>query len=79
MNGNNATYFDCFGIEHVSKKIKKIIRNKNIITNIYTIQAYNLNSIMCRYFRIGFIDFMLKGQSVLDYTKLFSPNEYEKK
>ena len=73
--GNNATYFDSFGIEHVSKGIKKIIRNKNIITNIYRIQAYN--SIMCGYFCIGFIDFMLKGINLLDYTNLFSPNEYE--
>ena len=34
---------------------------------------------MCGYFCIGFIDFMLKGKSLLDYTNLFSPNEYEKK
>ena len=34
---------------------------------------------MCRYFSIGFIDFMLKGKSFLDYINLFSPNEYEKK
>ena len=27
---------------------------------------------------IGFIDFMLKGKSLLDYTNLFSPNDYEK-
>ena len=33
---------------------------------------------MCRYFCIGFIDFMLKDQSLLDYTILFSSNEYEK-
>ena len=26
---------------------------------------------------IGFIDFMLKGKSLLDYTNLFSPGEYE--
>ena len=32
---------------------------------------------MCGYFCIGFIDFMLKGKSLLDYTNLFSPNEYE--
>ena len=32
---------------------------------------------MCGYFCIGFFDFMLKGKS-LDYTNLFSPNEYEK-
>ena len=30
------------------------------------------NSIMCGYFFIGFIDFMLKGKSLLDYANLFS-------
>ena len=33
---------------------------------------------MCGYFCIGFIDFILKGKSLLDYTNLFSPNEYKK-
>ena len=33
---------------------------------------------MCGYVCIGFIDFMLKGKSLLDYINLFSPNEYEK-
>ena len=33
---------------------------------------------MCRYFCIGFIDFMSKGRSLHDYTNLFSPNDYEK-
>ena len=56
---------------------KKKIANKNIIiTNIYRIQTYD--SRMCGYFCIRFIDFMLKGKSLLDYTKLFSPNDYEK-
>ena len=72
----NVTYFDSFRFEHIPKEIKKFIGNKNIIANIYRIQAYN--SIMCRYFSIGFIDFMLKGKSLLDYTNLFSPNDYEK-
>ena len=30
------------------------------------------------YFCIGFIDFMLKGKSLLEYTNLFSPNKYKK-
>ena len=34
---------------------------------------------MCGYVCIGFIDFMLKGKSLLDYTNLFSPNDYEKR
>ena len=33
---------------------------------------------MCRQICIGFIDFMLNGKSLLDYTNLFSSNEYEK-
>ena len=33
---------------------------------------------MCAYFCIGFIDFMLKGKRLLDYTNLFSPNEYKR-
>ena len=76
MNANNIIYFDSFGIENIPKEIKKFIGNKNIITNIYRIQAYN--SIICGYFCIGFINFMLKGQSLLDHTNLFSPNKYEK-
>ena len=31
-----------------------------------------------KYFCIEFIDFMLKGKSLLDYTNLFSRNDYEK-
>ena len=34
---------------------------------------------MCGYFCIGFIDFMLKDKNFVDYTNLFSPNEYGKK
>ena len=33
---------------------------------------------MCGYFCIGFIDFMLKGKRLLEYTSLFSRNEYKK-
>ena len=76
VNDNEIKYFYSFGVEHIPKEIKKIIANKNIIANVYRIQANDW--IMCRYFCIGFIDFMLKGKSLLDYTNLFSPDEYEK-
>ena len=33
---------------------------------------------MCGYLCTGFIDFMLKGKSLLDYKNLFSPSDYEK-
>ena len=55
---NSVTYFDSFGVEHIPKAIKKFIGNKNIESNIFRVQAYD--SVMCGYFCIGFIDFMLK-------------------
>ena len=67
---------DIYGIEHILKEIQKFIGNKNIATNIYRIQANE--SIMCRYFCIRFIDLILKCKSLLDYTNLFSSNEFEK-
>ena len=76
VNANNIIYFDSFRVEHIPKEIKKFTGNKNIITNTYRTQAYNL--IMCRYFCIGFIDFISKSKSLLDYANLFSPNDYEK-
>ena len=40
VNAENVTYFDNFGVEHISKKIEKFIEKKiYIITNIYRIQA----------------------------------------
>ena len=40
-------------------------------SNIFRIQAYD--SIMCGYFCIEFINYMLKGK-----TLLFSPNDFKK-
>ena len=68
--------FDSFEAEHIPKEITKLIGNKNIIMNINKIQAYDL--VMCVYFCIQFIDFMLKGKSSLEFINLFSPNDYEK-
>ena len=64
VNNKTITYFDSFGVEHIPKEIMKLIVQKNIITNIYRIQAYD--SIMCSYFCIGFINFMLNGKSLTD-------------
>ena len=71
---NNVTHFDSFGVEHIPKEIKAFIGNKNIKTNIFRIQAYDL--IMCGYFCIGFIDFMFAGKTLTDFTNLFSPNNF---
>ena len=76
MQNNNVTYFDSFGVEHIPKEIKAFINNKNIKTNIFRIQAYD--SVMCGYFCIGFIDFMLVGKTLTEYTNLFSPYDFKK-
>ena len=58
VNGDNVTYFESFGIEHIPEEIKKFISNKNVKTNICRIQANH--SITCGYFCVAFINFMLK-------------------
>ena len=75
-NRNEIVYFDSFGVEHIPIEIKKFISNKNIKANIYRVQAND--SIMCGYFCIGFIDFMLAGKTLTDYTNLFSPYDFDK-
>ena len=70
-----TVYFDSFGVEHIPKEIDKFIRN-DIKSNIFGIQAYD--SIMCGYFCIEFINYMLKGRTLLDYTNLFSANDFKK-
>ena len=56
------------GNKNIIKKYKKYHKN--------SIKAYDL--VMCRYFCIRFIDFMLKGKSLLDYTNLFSPTSMKR-
>ena len=76
IQNNDVTYFDSFGVEHIPKEIITFIGNKNIKTNIFRIQEYD--SIMCGYFCIGFIDFMLAGKTLTKFTNLFSPNNFKK-
>ena len=76
VQNNDVTYFDSFGVEHIPKEIRTFIGNKNIKTNIFRMQAYD--SIMCRYFCIGFIDFMLAGKTLTEFTNLFPLNDFKK-
>ena len=84
VQNGDVTYFDSFGVEHILKEMRTFIncplsspsQNKNIKTNIFRIQAYD--SIMCGYFCIGFIDFMLAGKTLNEYTNLFSSNNFKK-
>ena len=80
----NIVYFDSFGVEHIPKEVNTFISSKElghivrneIKSNIFSIQAYD--SIMCGYFCIEFINYMLKSKTLLDYTNLFLPNDFKK-
>ena len=58
---SETVYFNSFGVAHVPEETKKFIGIKNLIANILRVQANN--SIICGYFCIGLIDFMLAGKN----------------
>ena len=66
---NDVTYFESFGVEHIPKEIKTFIGNKNIKTNIFRKQGFDL--IMCRYFCILFINYMFVRKTLTDFINLF--------
>ena len=74
-NRTEIVYLDSFGVEHIPEEIKEFIGNKNIKANIFWVQAND--SVMCGYFCIGFIDFMLAGKKLTDYTNLSSPHDFK--
>ena len=39
VNGENVTFCNSFGVRHILEEIKKFLRNKNITTNIYRMEA----------------------------------------
>ena len=63
---NEIVYCNSFGVEHVPEEIKEFVGNKNIKSNIFRVQAND--SVMCGYFCVGFIDFMLAGKKSTDFT-----------
>ena len=75
-NRSEIVYFNSFGVKHDPEEIKEFAGNKNIIANIFRVQANN--SVMCGYFCIGFIDFMLAGKKLTDFTSMFSPYDLKK-
>ena len=76
FNRNEIVDFDSFGVERVPEEIKGFVENKNIIVNIFRVQAND--SVMCGYFCIGFIDFILAGKKLTDFTNIFSPHDFKK-
>ena len=78
---NEVIYLDSFGVEYIPKEIMEKIEhsslgNKNVKTSIFRIQ--DNNSVMCGYFCILFIEYMLQGKTLTDFTNLFSPWNFKK-
>ena len=73
---SNVTYFDNFKVQRIPQEIKIFIDKSILVTSIFIIQAFD--SVMRGCFCIGFIDFMLKGKNLTDFTNLFSPNNFNK-
>ena len=70
MINNDVRNFDSFGVEHIPKKIKAFTDPfLSITTNVFRIQEYN--SIMWGCFCVGFIDFMLAGNTLTEFTNFF--------
>ena len=63
VHDDNVNYFYSLDVEHIP-------------ANIFRVQAYD--SIMCRYFCIGFIDFLLAGKTLTELKNLFSPKNFKK-
>ena len=69
-------YFGPFGIEYIFQEVLNKIKDKLITHNIFRIQ--DNESIMCKFYCITFIEYMLAEKTLLDYTNLFSPNDYKR-
>ena len=59
------------------KKVLNKVKDKSITHNIFRIQ--DNDSIMCQFTCIAFMEYMLAGKTLLNYTSLFSPNNNKKK
>ena len=73
---DEIVYCNRFGDEHVPEETEKTFQHKNIKVNIFRVQ---LNNSMCGHFCIRFNHFIFAGKTLIDFTSLFSPYDFEKK
>ena len=68
IDKNLAVHFHSFGIEYIRQEELNKIEDKSFTHNIFRIQ--DNESIMCGFYCIAWIEFMLAGKTLLDYTNL---------
>ena len=76
IDRNTALYFDSFGIKYIPQEVLNKIKDKSIIHSIFRIQ--DNESIMWEFYCIAFIEYMLSGKTLLNYTNLLPLNNYKK-
>ena len=76
IDRNTAAYFHSIVIRYIPKEVLNKIKDKSVLHNIFRIQENE--SIMCWFYCIAFIEYMLLRKILLDYTNLFSLNDFKK-
>ena len=75
IDRNTVIYFNSLELNiFLKKNFKK--SKKNQLLTIYL--EYKNESTICRFYYIAFIKYILAGKTLLDYTNLFSRNNYKK-
>ena len=68
IDKNIVMYFDSFGIEYIPQEVLNKIRDKSVTDNIFRVQ--DNECIICGFYCIAFIEYMLAGKALLDCTNL---------
>ena len=74
IDRNTTGYFDSFEIEYILQNALSKVKDKSVIKKLFRIQ--DNDSIMGGSYCIAFIEYILVGKNLLDYTNLFSPTDY---
>ena len=76
IDRNTVVHFDSFRIEYIPQEVLIKIKKKIITHNRFRIPEDE--SVMCGFYCIAFIEYVLAGKSLLGYINLFSANDYKK-
>ena len=77
IDRNTALYFHSFGIKCIPQEVLNKNKDKSVRHNELRIQ--DKDCIMCGFYCIAFIEYMIAERTLFDCTNLFSPNGYKKK
>ena len=76
IDKNTAVFFDSFEVKYIPEEVLSKMKDKVIAHNIFRIR--DDDSIICGFYCIAFIGYILVGKMLLDDTKLFSRNDNKK-